>query len=238
MKIKRILYREGHKFYWNSGDLHTEFGVVKEKDILAHNKVKSNLKKEFLVLPASLRDNFEKLKRGPAVMLPKDIGLILTLTGITKESEVFESGSGSGFLACTLANFCKKVYSYEKEKRFYEIAKQNVTALDITNIILKHRDVKKGIAEKNLDLIIFDLADPWNHLKQADKALKEGAFLVAYLPHITQVLKLLKNIKKYHFIVIQASELLQRNWVFDEVKARPASKMIAHTAFLVFLRNI
>src|SRR3989344_3979849 len=157
MKIKKILYHEGHKFYWSSRDLHTEFGVVKEKDILAHNKVKSNLKKEFFVLPAYLRDNFEKLKRGPAVMLPKDIGLILTLTGITKESEVLEAGSGSAFLTSSLANFCKKLYSYESNKAFYHLTQTNIESLDLRNVALKHQDIAKGIKERNLDLAVLDL---------------------------------------------------------------------------------
>ncbi|MBI2110599.1 methyltransferase domain-containing protein [Candidatus Woesearchaeota archaeon] len=238
MKIKKVIYHEGHKYYWQSNDLHTEYGVVKEKDILTKTKVKSNLKKQFSVLPASLRDNIEKLKRGPAIMLPKDIGLILTLTGITKESEVLEAGSGSGFLTVYLANFCKKLYSYENNKAFYRLTKTNIESLDLKNVVLKHQDIAKGIKERNLDLAVLDLLNPEKYLKQVEKTLKLGAYLVAYLPHVTQVIEFLKKTKKYHFLFIQATELLQRNWIFEGVKARPSSKMIAHTAFLVFLRKI
>ena len=238
MKIKKVLFCEGHKFYWSSGDLHTEFGVVKEKEILAKSKVLSNLKKEFFVLPASLRDNIEKSKRGPAVMLPKDIGLILTLTGITKESEVLEAGSGSGFLASTLAAFCKKVYSYESNKIFYALTKTNLESLDLQNVVLKHQDLAQGVKEKNLDLVVLDLLSPGKYLKQIEKVLKPGASLVVYVPHVTQVLEFLQKARKYPFLFMQVSELLQRDWVFEEKKARPSSRMIAHTAFLVFLRKI
>ena len=238
MKIKKILYCEGHKFYWSSGDLHTEFGMVKERDILTKTKIKSNLKKEFLILPASFRDNVEKLKRGPAVMLPKDIGLILTLTGITKESEVLEAGSGSAFLTSSLAAFCKKVYSYENNKAFFELAQKNIASLGLKNVVLKHQDIGKGIKEKNLDLVVLDLLNPEKYLKSITKTLKQGAFLAVYAPHVTQVIEFLKKSKKYSFLLTQVSEVLQRDWVFEGVKARPSSKMIAHTAFLVFLRKI
>ena len=237
MKIKKILYCEGHKFYWSSGDFHCEFGMIKENDILTKAKIISNLKKEFFVFPASFRDNMERLKRGPAVMLPKDIGMILTLTGITKESEVLEAGSGSGFLTSTLANFCKKVYSYESNKSFYDLTKKNLDALDLNNVVIKNLDLGK-VKETNIDLAVLDLLHPEKYLKVVEKALNPGASLVVYVPHVSQVMEFLKKVKKYPFVFTQVSEVLQRDWVFDGVKARPSSRMIAHTAFLVFLRKI
>ena len=40
------------------------------------------------------------------------------------------------------------------------------------------------------------------------------------------------------FIVEKVSELLEREWHVENLRVRPKSQMIAHTAFLVFLRNI
>jgi tRNA (adenine57-N1/adenine58-N1)-methyltransferase catalytic subunit len=43
-----------------------------------------------------------KLKRGPQVVLPKDIGMILGFTGVGKTSKVVDAGAGSGWLAISL----------------------------------------------------------------------------------------------------------------------------------------
>jgi tRNA (adenine57-N1/adenine58-N1)-methyltransferase len=59
----------------------------------------------------------KKSKRGgPAVVLPKDAGLVIGYTGIGKNSKVVELGSGSGFMSMYLGNICKLVVSYEKRE--------------------------------------------------------------------------------------------------------------------------
>ena len=67
------------KFYWAEKDLHTQFGAIKENKIkkAKPGKIRTHLNNEMLVLEALSNDNMEKIKRGPAIMLPKDIGLIL-----------------------------------------------------------------------------------------------------------------------------------------------------------------
>ncbi|MDP2906581.1 MAG: hypothetical protein Q8O03_01435, partial [Nanoarchaeota archaeon] len=84
--IKKILLRLDKRFYWIEGDLHTNYGVVKEKDLKgSDNVVKSHEDKEFLMFDANFIDQFEKIKRGPAIMTPKDIGIIISNTGIGKD---------------------------------------------------------------------------------------------------------------------------------------------------------
>ena len=38
----------------------------------------------------------KKLKRGPQVLLPKDLGMIVAYGGMSKESVVVDAGAGSG----------------------------------------------------------------------------------------------------------------------------------------------
>ena len=83
----KLLIHKNHKFIWKSGNLETQFGVIKEvliKKSKSGSKLKTHLKKEFTVLEANFQDKIKKLKRGPAVVLQKDICLILTITGINK----------------------------------------------------------------------------------------------------------------------------------------------------------
>ena len=176
------------------------------------------------------------MKRGPAIVRNKDIGLIITETGINKNSLAVDAGAGTGYLAAYLANICKKVVTYENRKEFFKIASNNFKFLKLKNIKIKQKDIYKGISEKNLDLITLDLMEPWKVLKYAPKSLKLGGFLVCYLPTINQVDKLIKNIKE-QFMLVKTSELIERKWETNNM-IRPESRMIGHTGFLVFVRKV
>ncbi len=240
MQVKKILVdKKGNRYYWERGDLHTLFGVVKEKDIEnGEGIIKSHSGKEFLIFNASFVDQFEKLKRGPAVTSMKDIGQIIVNTGVNSEFRVVDAGSGCGFLAGFLAKICKSVTSYENKKENFEIAKDNFERLGV-KVNLKNKDIYDGIEERDLDLITLDLDEPWKVLKDAERALKSGGFLVAYLPNITQAHFFVKEAKdkKYNFYLDKVSECFEREWIVEERVLRPKNQMIGHTAFLVFLRK-
>ena len=237
--MKKVLIdKKGKKYYWDSGDLHTALGVIKEEDIKKKKMVKSHIKKELFVHPAYFIDKLKKIKRGPAIMLQKDIGAIIAYTGINKESIVLDAGAGSGVLSSYLAGIVKKVISYERNKEFLNIAKKNFDFLNLKNITLKEKDIYTAIDEKNLDLITLDLAEPWNVLKSAETALKEGCFLVSYLPNVTQIMKLVEEARKFSFIHEKTIELIEREWHVEDLRVRPKSRMIGHTGFLCFFRKI
>ncbi len=176
-------------------------------------------------------DKVRKIKRGPAVMISKDIGSIIVNTGMGKKSEVMEAGTGSGMLAAHLSRVVKKVYGYERREDFYELAKENFKKLKIRNIDLKNEDVKK--AKEKVDVIILDLANPWDY--NLDKNLNENGFLVCYSPNITQVKELVEKTK---LKFVKMIEIIEREWIIDERRARPKNMMLGHTGFLVFLRKV
>ncbi|MBI2671162.1 methyltransferase domain-containing protein [Candidatus Woesearchaeota archaeon] len=238
MKIKKILIKDDKKMYWQEKDMHTQYGYIKEAILKKskNGKIKTHLGKELIVMDALFLDNLEKIKRGPAIILPKDIGLILTLTSIDKNSIVLDAGTGCGVLASFLGRFCKKVYSYERNPEFFKLAKENLKNLNIKNVILKNNDVYESIDEKNIELIVLDLPEPWKALNNVKKALKSSRYLVCYLPTINQVAELLENSKD--FMHERTLELIYREWQTDITKLRPKSQIIGHTGFLVFLRKI
>ena len=234
----KILVHKDKKFLWKSGDLHTNFGLIKEKEIVkAKNgsKIKSNTKLEFIVLEPLLDDLIKRIKRGPQIMITKDIGYILTNTGITKNSIVLEAGSGSGYLTTFLSAFCKKVISYERNKDFFKLVNENIKFLNLDNVVIKNKDVYININEKDLDLIVLDLPEPWKAINNIFKSLKIGHFLVCYLPTINQVIELLEKANKFSHV--KTVEIIEREWQVDRGKVRPVSSIISHTGFLVFLRK-
>lgn len=235
MITKIIIDQKGNIHYYKKGDFHTQFGVLKEKDIKP-GIVKSNLEKEFLVFDANFIDNIHEIKRGPAITHKKDIGLIITETGIGVNSKVVDAGSGCGNLAAYLARIGCKVTSYESNPEFFKIAKENIENLKL-KVKLKNNDIYNGIEEKNLDLITLDLLEPWKVTKHAEKSLKSGGFLVAYLPTITQVIEFVKSLNN-NFYLWKVSEIIEREWYVENLRVRPKNQMLGHTAFLVFIRKI
>src|SRR5208282_5351208 len=89
---------------------------------------------------------YRKLRRGPQVILPKDIGMIVAYSGIDKNSVCVDAGTGSGWLAVSLARISRKVYSYDTRPEFIAIAEKNRVFLGLDNLEFVNRDVTKGIA--------------------------------------------------------------------------------------------
>ena len=84
----------------------------------------------------NITEKLKRFRRGPAVILPKDIGLIITLTGLNRDSKVLDAGTGTGFLAAYLANICKELITYENRKEFYDMLKIHFSKVDIFGIFL------------------------------------------------------------------------------------------------------
>jgi tRNA (adenine57-N1/adenine58-N1)-methyltransferase len=189
-----------------------------------------NRRNEYLSIPAQ----YKRMKRGPQVMLPKDIGAIMAYSGVGKESTCVDAGTGSGWLAVSLARVCKAVTSYETNKEFVKIAEYNKKISGANNLVIKNADISKGIKEKEVDLITLDMPDSDKIISRAYKALKSGGCIVGYLPHVEQVKAFVGRLGKYEFSDIMTMELISRSMLVREEGTRPATKGIWHTAYLVF----
>ncbi len=185
----------------------------------------------------NILDFLKKAKRGPQIILPKDAGAIIAETGCAPGWKVVDAGTGSGFLALFLANLGCKVYTYEKEKRFYEIAKENIkkSGLDIK---IFNKDITKGIKEKKLDLITLDMKNPEKVIKYVYKSLKPKGFAVIYSMHIEEVKNVVKELEKYKFGNIRIIETFLTEWQTVKNYTRPKTWMLGHTGFLTFARKL
>ncbi|MBU0456800.1 MAG: tRNA (adenine-N1)-methyltransferase [Nanoarchaeota archaeon] len=240
--IKKILIEQktNKKFYVKDleEDFHTSFGIIKSKEIKSKNvNIRSNKGNEFLSLNPSFADLWENLKRGPQVIIQKDIGMIIAKTGINNNSKIVDAGGGSGSLCLSLANICKEITVYEINPEHYDIIQKNINLFGILNITLKQSDVYKGIQEKDVDLITLDLPEPWQVIEHAEKALKLGGHLVIYLPNLNQVKRFIDSTKKSKIKIVETIELLERKWKISDNIMRPEFEMLGHTGFLTFCRR-
>lgn len=222
-----------------SKDFHTEFGFVKSKDLKKNGRIKTNKKVGFSVFDAGFIDLFRRIKRNAQIITAKDAALIAAEAGINKNSKVVDCGGGSGALTCFLANICKEVYCYEIRKDFIKTIKYNIGFVNLKNVKIKNKDVYKKIDEKDVDLITMDLPEAWKAIKNCEKSLKAGGFLVAYFPNILQLKRFFDEIEKNkNFSYLKAVEVIQREWDLKERVARPKFDGLGHTGFLIFARRI
>lgn len=220
-------------------DLQTDYGTIKKSDLKKTGTIQTDRKKEFRIFDAGFIDNYRRIKRLPQIIPLKDIGFILAQTGVGSESIVVEAGTGSGALGIFLARHVKKVISYDINDEHLKVAEKNIEELGIKNMELKKGDITKKIDEKDVDLISLDMPDPWNALGIAEKALKQGGFLVAYCPMMSQSTDLVNAVlKKNGLWHIKTVELTEQEWEIEQRKVRPKSKSTIHSGFLSFCRKV
>jgi tRNA (adenine57-N1/adenine58-N1)-methyltransferase len=258
IKKAKILVRKGKKQYFEdldrevtvvkekqfyvddfSKDFSTPYGTIKKADLKKTGIVKSSQSKEFNIFDASFIDNYKRIRRLPQIIPLKDIGHIISSTGAGPGSVVVEGGTGSGALAIMLARHCRKVYSYETEKKHLDIARENVKLLGIKNLVLKNKSMYSRIDEKNADLVCLDLPEPWKAVEPASKALKPGGFIVSYSPTITQTADFVNALLgRKDFVHIKTVEVIERGWEVEKRKVRPRSKSNIHSGFITLGRRI
>ncbi|MDP3990230.1 MAG: methyltransferase [archaeon] len=220
-------------------DFHTAAGIISKNDLQSNKvEVESSTGSKFSLFNPSFVDFWENLQRGPQVMVQKDIGMILAKTGINHESRIVDAGGGSGSLCLSLANICKEITVYEINPEHYDVIQKNMKTAGLNNVTLKQQSVYDGIGEENLDLITLDLPEPWQAIAHAEKSLKEGGFLVVYLPNLTQMKILTDALRRSSLKVLEILELIERKWKIEDKIMRPEFQMLGHTGFLLFCRKI
>ena len=177
-----------------------------------------------------------RLRRGPSVMLPKDVGMIVSYTCLGRDSLVVDAGAGTGFNAIMLGRIAKKVISYERREEFAELAKENVKSLGLKNVKVKNADIMNGIEEKDLDLVSLDMPESEKVVPLAHAALKEGGYCVGYLPNIEQAKEFYMEAQKL-FREVFMLENIVREYEVRDFGVRPKHIGLMHTAYLVFARK-
>tara|TARA_Y100000034_G_scaffold61729_1_gene74933 strand:+ start:6229 stop:6999 length:771 start_codon:yes stop_codon:yes gene_type:complete len=220
-------------------DFSTQYGIIKKSDLNKIGKAKSNTDKEFFIFPSQFVDDYKHIKRLPQIIPRKDIGFIITETGLGKNSVVVDSGSGSGGLCLMLANIVKKITTYDIKKEHCDIVKENAKTLGIKNITIKNKSIYIKIDETNVDVVTLDLPEPWLAVKNCITALKHGGFIINYSPSVPSVMDFISEINKHDELFhMKTIELIQREWEFEKRKVRPKSKMMGHSGFLSFVRRL
>lgn len=232
---KDITLNKLEKYNYYSGDLNLKVGKLKKDQI--KNGLVSIQKDNYAVFDATLIDKIEAFKRRAQVIVAKDAGAIIANTGINKQSVILEAGLGSGSLSAFLASIAKEVDTFDVNQDHIDVAKKNLGKLALKNININLQDITKVKLKKTYDVVILDLPNILEAVKNTKNHVKTGSFIVCYLPNINQVQELIVNLPE-DVLAEKTLEIIEREWKITKNTSRPQTKDFSHTAFLVFLRKI
>jgi len=194
----------------------------------------------FTVTKPRFVDLWAKMRRGPQWAHPKDLSILLGLTGLGPGWRVVDAGTGSGFAANFFAYHVRPsghVYSYDVRPQNVQLGRENAEFFGLSEYVtFKNGSVYDGIDEKDVDMVFLDLPEPWRAYEHAAEALKVGGFLVLYLPTVDQVLRAKKELTDA-FTPFEVYEALLRRWKNTDI-LRPENTGLLHTAFLLISRRI
>lgn len=211
-------------------------GTIDLTKIKLGKEIKTSTGKKFVAVKPTTIDLLRKCRRMPQIITPKDAASIVAVTGAQPGWRCLEAGTGSGFLSIFLGNIVRPgtILSYEKRKEFAENARKNIELCDLSDVVkVKYGEVK--FTEKNLDLIVLDMALVEKVVSKAYKALKPGGWLCVYSPQIEQQISVIEAMKD--FIQLRTIENIQRDWSSLHGYTHPKPSGITHTGFLTFGRK-
>jgi|TARA_B100001750_G_scaffold239688_1_gene248119 tRNA (adenine57-N1/adenine58-N1)-methyltransferase len=191
-----------------------------------------------LIVEYSMSDVQSNLKRGPQIILPKDIAWMIHRSGLKSGDTVIEAGTGSGAFTLSLAQTVApngKVITFENNSKHFKIAERNLDMSAWKNLVEIHKaELSDKTAIIKADVIFLDLPDPDRIVPWAEKSLKIGGFMLSYIPTSNQVEKLLVSLDNWKQVEIV--EVIQREWQARTGALRPKSSMIGHTGFIMSAR--
>jgi tRNA (adenine57-N1/adenine58-N1)-methyltransferase len=234
---------------------HTHQGALSHDDIIGGpdgNVVVSGGGTPYVVFRPLLADYTLAMKRGAAVVYPKDAAQIVAFADVFPGARVLEAGAGSGALSCWLLRAVGEsgtVTSFERRPEFAEVARRNVeqffgglpAAWQLVNGEFggaAAADDLDPMAPADCDRIILDMLAPWDCVQAAAEALVPGGLICCYVATTTQLSRTVEALRgQGGFDEPVAWESLVRGWHVEGLAVRPEHRMVGHTGFLVTARR-
>jgi len=243
-----LLYQDARRSWVakaGEGRFHTHRGFLDLKNVIGlepGSMVETSLGQLLVVFKPRLSDIVDSFNRPTQILYPKDIGYAVYQLGLKNGDVVVEVGTGSGALTSAVAQAVApdgRVYTYENREEFSRSAKKNIAKTGFAGVVtFRSVDPSEGFLERNAQAAVIDLGDPWKMVKPAWEALRGGGMLAAFTPTVNQLEKLAEALRSGGFLVLEAVELLVREFKTEAGKVRPESRMIGHTAYVTLARKV
>jgi tRNA (adenine57-N1/adenine58-N1)-methyltransferase len=234
----------------DDGVFHSHKGALPHNDLIGAPEgsvVTSSGGTAYVALRPLLVDYTLAMKRGAAVVYPKDAAQILAFADVFPGARVLEAGAGSGALACWMLRAIGpdgSLVSYERRADFAAIASANVAgffggsvppwwSLNVGSLVVP--DGEDG----TFDRVVLDMLAPWDNVAIAADALIGGGLICVYVATTTQLSRVVEDLRAHGgFDEPESWETLRRGWHVEGLAVRPQHQMIGHTGFLVTARRL
>ena len=226
---------------------HTHRGMLSHDDIIGGpdgNVVRSLGGTPYVVFRPLLADFTLAMKRGAAVVYPKDAAQIVAFADVFPGARVLEAGAGSGALSCWLLRAVGEqgtLVSFERRPDFAEIARKNVEQFFGGAVpawqLVNGEFSPEGLAD--FDRVILDMLAPWELADAVASVLAPGGLACCYVATTTQLSRTVEALRGHGaFDEPAAWESLVRPWHVEGLAVRPGHRMVGHTGFLVTARRL
>lgn len=222
-------------------------GTLPHTDIIGQPEgatLRSSKGASLVALRPRLADYVLRMKRGAAVMYPKDAGALITWADIAPGCSVVEAGTGSGALTLALSRAVGdsgRVVSVERRDDHARHALRLIESFAGAvpeNVELRVGEVEDVLLTARPDRIILDLPEPWHAVPIAAEVLPGGGGFACYLPTVPQVETVRQAIRDSRaFTGTETFEIMHRSWTIDGRSVRPDHRMVGHTGFLTVTRR-
>ncbi len=232
------------------GTFHTHRGSLRHDDLIGAPEgsvVTAVGGTGYVALRPLLADYTLAMKRGAAIVYPKDAAQIVAYADIFPGARVLEAGAGSGALSCWLLRALGppgQLVSFEARPDFAEIARANVSRFFGEAPPWWRLETGKFSAAAagepgSFDRVVLDMLAPWECVPDAASALIGGGLICCYVATTTQLSRVVEELRGHGgFFEPAAWETLVRSWHVDGLAVRPDHRMIGHTGFLVTARRL
>jgi len=236
-----LVVRDDREFLCEPGaEVHTDLGVIDvPEDVEPGDSVETHLGEEFRVRGLRGPDLFDHMERTGAPMMPKDIGLVMGHTGISRGDRVLDAGTGTGVLSAYMGRAGANVTTFERKEEFAEVARENMELAEVADTV----DVRTGDLVEELDslgtfdVVTLDTPNADELLSDLPDHLVSGGFVAVYSPFVENARDCELAARDAGFEEVSSRETIQRYMDFDDRGSRPSTAGVGHTGYLLFARK-
>ncbi|NUC73244.1 methyltransferase domain-containing protein [Haloterrigena sp. SYSU A558-1] len=225
------------------GEQGTDLGVLEvPEDVQPGDTVETHLGEAFRVRRLRGPDLFHQFERTGAPMVPRDVGLVIGETGVSRGDRVLDTGTGTGVLAASMARAGAEVVTYERDPEFADVARENMKLGGVDDSV----DVRTGdlteeidaLEPSSFDVLTLDTGDAAAVVEHAPDLLVDGGFVAVYSPFIESTREVVAAAREVDLANVRTRETIQREMQFDDRGSRPSTAPVGHTGYLTIARNV
>jgi len=236
---ERLVLVLGTREYYvraGEGTLSTDLGMLDLASLVGMGYggiIATHLGREFVVRRPRATDFFAHASRTGAPMLPKDIGMVIAYTGMNKNDDVLDAGTGSGIAAIYFGGIARRVVSCEIRPEFAKKAEKNIRDAGLDNVEVRACDVLE--ADGEYDVVHLDLGVREEHIVHAHRLVRPGGYLACYTPFIEQM-SAAYDAAANLFSEVHTYECMEREMTRGSRGTRPSTR-VGHSGYITIARR-